>query len=445
LPSLTPSRPFYGSLQEYLSELKLELDSLPRVRLGRGHPVIPELGKRGLDVNQGPIVVDLDGVVALIGVVSGRRVVYKLLGVSSDIEAYKLLLALEHGGRGAPIYRGFEEFFNSSDVGIEDLAIKFTADTPPYITSSILVACYEGVCNASIHRIMVGKNYLGVRVVPRHLYNLLQRAGGRLPVAVVIGTHPLVLLAAASSPPLGVFEFEAASYLLEELGRRLVLCRTPVYKLPVPCGASYVFEGVLGPERAREGPFIDVLGLADRVRLEPVLGIEYAYVNRRFTPLHHLIVPASCEHMLLMGLPREAAIYSAVSKVAEVAKVRLTLASGMWLHAIVAISSRKVVGQPVNVGLAALAAHPSLKLVIVVDDDIDPDDPLQVEWALATRVRWGRDVIVIRNARGSTLDPSSDDGVTDKIVIDATKPSGDDRAFTPVIRLPGQRATPPCT
>jgi UbiD family decarboxylase len=83
-------------------------------------------------------------------------------------------------------------------------------------------------------------------------------------------------------------------------------------------------------------------------------------------------------------------------------------------------------GQAVNVGMAALAAHPSLKRVVVVDDDIDIHDPSDVEWAMATRVQPERDITVISHSRGSTLDPSRDQAseTTSKWIVDATAPAG---------------------
>jgi UbiD family decarboxylase len=118
----------------------------------------------------------------------------------------------------------------------------------------------------------------------------------------------------------------------------------------------------------------------------------------------------------------QAAIRDAVSRVvARVHKVRLTPASGGWLHAIISIDKRHE-GDAKNAMMAAFAAHPSLKQVIVVDSDIDPDNPSEVEWAIATRFQADEDLIIIRNVRGSTLDPSSRDGLTAKMGIDATKP-----------------------
>jgi UbiD family decarboxylase len=79
-------------------------------------------------------------------------------------------------------------------------------------------------------------------------------------------------------------------------------------------------------------------------------------------------------------------------------------------------------GESKNALLAAFAAHPSLKMAIVVDDDIDPTDAEAVEYAIATRFQADRDLIVIPNAKGSSLDPSSDQEklLTTKVGIDAT-------------------------
>ena len=79
-------------------------------------------------------------------------------------------------------------------------------------------------------------------------------------------------------------------------------------------------------------------------------------------------------------------------------------------------------GDAKNAILAAFAGHPSLKHVVIVDEDIDPDNLVDVEWAIATRFQGSRDLVIIENARGSTLDPSSIDGLTTKIGIDATAP-----------------------
>ncbi len=357
--------------------------------------------------------------------IPSRDAFYKVLGANSDVEAYKALEVAQNT-RGTLVRGDFSEFFNDIEPELGNIpALKYyELDGGLYLSSSIFVACYENVCNSSFHRVMVNltEGYAAVRVVPRHLYTLMSKAKGSIPVAVVIGVDARIGIASALSPPLGVFELEIAASLL---GGELRVCRTPLHGLPVPCGASMVVEGRLGPERGREGPFTDLLNLYDSVRNEPLLHVERIYVNKVYEPIIHAILPGGSEHMLLMGFPREAMIYSAVSRsVPHVVKVRLTPGGGMWLHAVISIIKQHE-GDGKTAGLAALAAHPSLKHVVVVDEDIDPDNPLEVEWAIATRFQAHRGLVVVPHARGSTLDPSSSEGLTSKIIIDATAPLSD--------------------
>ncbi|MEM1533326.1 MAG: UbiD family decarboxylase, partial [Desulfurococcaceae archaeon] len=166
-----------------------------------------------------------------------------------------------------------------------------------------------------------------------------------------------------------------------------------------------------------------ILGIPDQARMQPVFKFEKAYINVGLEdPLIHAIVPGLEEHVLLMGFPREASIWDSVRRVhSDVRSVRLTRGSGGWLHAVISIKKSSE-GDAKNVVMAAFAGHPSLKHVVVVDEDIDVDDPYSVEWAIATRFQASRGLIVIKGSRGSTLDPSSVDGLTDKVGVDATKP-----------------------
>jgi len=73
--------------------------------------------------------------------------------------------------------------------------------------------------------------------------------------------------------------------------------------------------------------------------------------------------------------------------------------------------------------MAALAAHPSLKHCVVVDEDINIFDAEDVEYAIATRVKGDEDILIVPGARGSSLDPCAQpDGTTTKVGVDATKP-----------------------
>jgi 3-polyprenyl-4-hydroxybenzoate decarboxylase len=75
--------------------------------------------------------------------------------------------------------------------------------------------------------------------------------------------------------------------------------------------------------------------------------------------------------------------------------------------------------------------------VIVVDADIDPFNEQQVMWAVATRVQPDNDIDIIRNIKGSMLDPSLVHDVRgSKMIIDATKPV--DRPFARRLNVPDE-------
>jgi len=84
--------------------------------------------------------------------------------------------------------------------------------------------------------------------------------------------------------------------------------------------------------------------------------------------------------------------------------------------------------------MAAFAAHTSLKHVVIVDGDINPGDPSDVEFAIATRVRADRDILIIPGVRGSSLDPSRiGDGLNVKMGIDATMELGKEQEFAKAV------------
>ncbi len=368
-------------------------------------------------------------------VVDTRRKLYKALGVDGDEEAYRVLLgAQEAPGRLTRV--GYPGGYREAERGLLSLpAAKFyEGDGGLYLTAGVFVACWRGVCNASIHRIMVvGEREARVRIVPRHLWSMYRDAasrGDRLPVTVLLGVHPAIVLAASTTPRLGVFELEVAARVMG----RLDVFPSPVHGNPVPVGAGAVIEAYLEPRMEDEGPFADALLLYDKVRKQPVMTVEKVLVSSETT---HVILSGGLEHALLMGFPREAQIWAAVSRVVKkVHKVRVTPSSGGWLHAVIAVEKNHP-GDSKNAILAAFAAHPSLKHVVVVDPDIDPEDPSMVEWAIATRFQADRDLVVVREARGSTLDPSGRDGYTAKMGIDATIPDPSRAGEFRRARIPG--------
>jgi len=302
----------------------------------------------------------------------------------------------------------------------------FERDAGPYITSGVIHArSVDGsIENLSVHRLQVlDKNHLAIRLVPRHLFKLwngAKRAGKDLEIAISIGVHPAILLAASSPVPFGVNEFDVANALLNN-HLRLIHCEN--VDADTPADAELVLEGrISAAKEVFEGPFVDITGTYDVQRKQPV--VEVVGVMHRRDYVYEGLLPSGAEHRLLMGLPHEVLIWESVSKVVpKVYAVNLSAGGNGWLHAVIAIE-KQLDGDGKNALLAAFAAHPSLKHAAVVDSDINVFDASEVEWAIATRFQAKEDLIIIENARGSTLDSSADQetGLTSKMGFDATRP-----------------------
>lgn len=297
-----------------------------------------------------------------------------------------------------------------------------------YYTSATIVIARDPETdrqNASFHRMMyLEKNRFAIRLVPRDLHNFFQenRDRGRdTHVAIVCGVHPVVALAAATSYP-NLDELELANALLND-GLECI----DLDGIEVPTGSEVVMTGrILKDTVAEEGPFVDLTGTWDAIREQPVVEIDKVYM--RDQPIWQVILPGGSEHRLLMGLPQEPRMLRIIQNaVPSVGKVVLTEGGCSWLHAVVSIKKRAE-GDGKNAGMAALSAHPSLKRIIVVDDDIDPMDIDMIEWALATRLQPSKGIILIPEARGSSLDPSTyKEEVTTKWIVDATIPLDRDK------------------
>jgi len=369
----------------------------------------------------------------IMNILGGRATLAELLGTSSDRLVHALAGISESGSERSRVSivedSPTKEVVKEPDLGELPILTYFRGDAGAYITGGVVVAELDGVINASFHRMLVlDEHRVAARLVPsRHLYKMHREAlerGEELKVGIAIGTEPLVLLAAATRVPSGK-EFEYASGLKKE--------PIELFKLgngiAVP-HAEIALEGVIGGERAKEGPFLDITGTYDRIRNEPV--ITFTRMYHRKDPIYHAILPAGREHRLLMGVPYEPLIYRAVEHVARVKNVFLTDGGCCYLHAVVQLKKERE-GEPKNVIIAAFAAHPSLKCVIVVDEDIDLFNPNEVEYAIATRVKWDENIVLIPGIRGSSLDPSSQNGLTTKVGIDATKELGEEKRFERVL------------
>jgi UbiD family decarboxylase len=353
-----------------------------------------------------------------------RAYMARALGVRADRLLFTLAEALAHPAGPPVVGRAPCQQVIEADVNLDALPILTHAarDGGPYVTAGALfIRDPDHGPNVAIHRLMqIDERRFTARLVEnRGTHTAWKAVEGDLPVAICIGLPLHVLLASAMSPAKGVDELHIAQALAPT---PLVRCRSN--DLLVPANAEWVLEGRLTHELTNEGPFIDLTETYDIVRLQPVIEIDC--VTHRRDAIYQALLPGLAEHKLLMGLPREPTIYAAVNRVCRCTNVCLTVGGMSWLHAVVQIDVERADDGALAIA-AAFEGHRSLKHAVVVDLDVDPFDPAEVEWAIATRFQADRDLLIFRDQPSSSLDPSAhhvpgQKARTTKMGLDATIP-----------------------
>ncbi len=368
------------------------------------------------------------------GLLSSKDLIGRGLGIPKDKLLPTLSNALEHPVPPVVVSHGECQEIVEKDVDLAKLPVmRYTEkDGGKYIASAIAIIKdpeYKAR-NMCFHRLMMlDKNRFVARIVENRGTDMaLKKAGGELDVAICIGNSTAVLLAAATTLPMGVDELGMANVLEKT---ELVKCKT--VDLEIPKDAEIVLEGRITKEKTSEGPFLDTTGTIDRIRQQPI--IEIKCVTHREKPIYQALLPGRREHQFLMGMPKEPTIFNEVNKVCECRDVYITPGGCSWLHAVVQIK-KKNADDGRKAITAAFAGHHSLKHCVIVDDDIDIYNPHDVEWAIATRFQADKNAVILPNQPGSSLDPSGDltegkKATTCKMGLDATIPFGKkDKSFT---------------
>ena len=328
----------------------------------------------------------------------------------------------------------------SLDIGNLPIIRHHEMDAAPYFTMTVVAKHPEwgtapGVHNVAFHRMQYrSARETGIHMSPIHTWQIFksyEEKGLPCPIAYVIGHHPMFYVSANMNPPVDVSEYDLAGALMEE-PLRLVPSETLGKDFLVPADAEFVIEGEILPQRREpEAPFGEWTRYYGPQRSNPVVAIKA--ITHRDNPIF-LDNFIGHRDMDCLTLGWESTVYNRVREaVPTVLDVCLPFSGCGGFHAYIKLK-KMVPGQPINAALAALTWG-FLKLVVVVDEDIDVFDEEAVWWAVATRVQAGKQVQKLEGIRGSILDPSIGETVEhDAIIIDATKPF--DKPFAEKLNVP---------
>ncbi|MDY6864336.1 MAG: UbiD family decarboxylase [Thermodesulfobacteriota bacterium] len=373
----------------------------------------------------------------IIGNLLGRR---KRLAIALDIkedEIYEEYLLR----RDRPIKPVIIEKSPAKEIIIKDninlqkalpVLTHFERDKSPYFTSAVTIAKdpETGIRGMGIHRIQIrGDREIGIALATPPLSTFLKKAGDTgkpLEIAIAIGMDPITFFSSVIWAPEGIDKFDIAGGLAKE---PIPLIKCESVDLEVPACAEFILEGKIDSRssRVREGPLGESTGYY--FTFESPTGV-IELISYRKDPIYHALMPFTTEESVLMDISWEVDNLKSIKKTfPQIVDMHLMV---LGMIAIIQVD-KSAEGEPQRIIQGILSSYPFIKMVIVVDNDIDIYDAREVNWAVATRTRPDKDIIINSDLPGFMLDPSSIGGEmandthilttkTSKLGIDATKP-----------------------
>lgn len=351
-----------------------------------------------------------------------KRAIHHVVDVEEQADRFRELKFLET----APVQ---EEILTGDQVDVMTLPVfrHFEGDAGRYITSGIVIARdpETGRCNFSFHRMQLkGRDRIGISLHSRgdlwRYFNSAVSQGKDLDIAVVIGAHPAYYITGASKIPPTQDDYSWAAAYMDEPAQ---VIRGKTVNIPVPAFAEYVLEGrILADASEDEGPFGEYTGYSTSRSTRNVF--QVTAISHRRDPIYQDLVPGfAWEHLLLSQFTKEIILLHKLQKEIPGIKALNMPKNGCHFHAYLSMKSQAK-GQARQAAMLLFGLDLYLKLIVVVDEDIDVFNEEEVFWAVATHVQAGQDVFVVPRVLCNRLDPSSVDGMSDKMCIDATSEPG---------------------
>ena len=281
-----------------------------------------------------------------------------------------------------------------------------------------------------------GEDILGQLCIPyRHIgihWEKWRQRGKPMPIAIAIGVEPYLSLVSVSAVPAGIDEYDIAGALK---GEPLQLTPAETSDLLVPANAEIIIEGEVpiddflpfeGPFGEFAGYMGDAIANCQYIKVQAITHQESPYFQATYEGR-----PPN-ESTTVRSIGRSLALHRHLvnAGITGIVNACVTPAGCAGFHAVVAI--KKSYPGHVRDVICNVWGHPTLfcKHVFVVDENIDPWNPARVEWAIATNVRAGRDIEIVRGGKSIMVDPSSPrprGGLrgaieSDLLGVDATRP-----------------------
>lgn len=425
--------------------LQSELASL-YAHVGGGCPIV------GPVKTDAPLLFEDTGIEdasVLVGLFASRRRCADLISADPERIANRILQAV---GSPVPVVDRAsppcqeEVHRDHVDLGCLPIPTITADDAGPYITLGLVMAGNRatGEQNISIHRLCVqGRDRLTIWIVPGRdleaLYLEARARGENLPVSINIGLDPAIYIASGCTSPLvprGVSELTVAGALRE---RPVEI--SPCVSADTHCIAQseIVIEGEITAESIPEngcgdGSMPEFLGYNGQAHPNlPV--IRVTAITHRKAPIFQTVIGPGREQSNLLAFGMEAAAVDLVSRYTGQKNIKVHASTAGGGQLLLFIQYPKTGPQDDGIvrriGAALMGAFRMVKLVVLVDSDVDIFSEQDIWWAMTTRFQANKDIIRIDDVQGFSLDPSqnpdfspllSEVGFTSKAAFDCTVP-----------------------
>jgi 4-hydroxy-3-polyprenylbenzoate decarboxylase len=298
-------------------------------------------------------------------------------------------------------------------------------DAGPFITLPLVITKnpHNGRFNVGMYRMQVFNATETAMHWQRHKHGRAHAEawGAKVPVAVAIGTEPALTYAATAPLPPMLDEFAFAGLLR---GKPVELVSAKTVDLMVPADAEFVLEGHVDNDDLRtEGPFGDHTGVYSLADSYPTFHVEC--VTRRRNPIYAATVVGKppMEDAWLGKATERIFLPLLQALLPEVVDMNLPVEGGFHNLAIVSIrksyrgQAKKVMNALWGLGHMMMLT----RVLIVVDADVDVQNPREVAWFVLNNLAPERDVVMMPGPVDDLDHGSYSIAYGTKIGIDATR------------------------
>lgn len=285
------------------------------------------------------------------------------------------------------------------DLGRLPVATCWPDDGGPFITMPLVITSDPdtGIRNVGMYRMQVldqkttAMHWQRHKTGARH-FEQAKRKGERLEVAVALGGDPATVFSATAPLPPAIDEFIFTGFLRRE---PMQLVKGVTVDLEVPAEADIVLEGYVDPaeDLVREGPFGDHTGFYSLADDYPAFHVTAVTMRRNPVYIHTIVGRPPMEDFY-MGNATER-IFLPLTKLIHPEVVDYHMPAEGIFHNLVFVSiDKEYPGHAYKVmnGLWGMGQMMLAKVIVIVDKDVNVQDPQEAWWVALNNIDPKRDV-----------------------------------------------------